>query len=57
MIELERRGASYTVDTLRQLEGGCTPGDEFFLLIGADQVREFPTWHEPQEVGGWRRSS
>jgi nicotinate-nucleotide adenylyltransferase len=45
-VELRRTGPSYTVDTLRQLQGG----DELLLLIGVDQVREFSTWREPQEI-------
>ena len=48
-IELERRGASYTVDTLRELLREF-PDDSFFLLVGADQVREFHTWREPEEI-------
>jgi nicotinate-nucleotide adenylyltransferase len=49
LIELERTGKSYTVDTVRQLLRE-RPGDSFFLLVGADQVREFHTWHEPDEI-------
>ena len=47
--ELERTGASYTVDTLRELvrEG---PQTRWTLLIGADQYREFDTWRDPQEI-------
>jgi nicotinate-nucleotide adenylyltransferase len=48
-LELQRAGPSYTVDTLRQLSG-IFPGEEFYLLLGADQVRDLPTWHEPAEV-------
>jgi nicotinate-nucleotide adenylyltransferase len=46
--EIERTGPSYTVDTLRQLNKD--PGDTVFLLIGVDQVREFSTWREPEEI-------
>jgi nicotinate-nucleotide adenylyltransferase len=46
-VELKRTGRpSYTVDTLRELRGE----DELFLLLGVDQVREFSTWHQPEEV-------
>lgn len=48
-IELNRSGPSYTVDTLRQLSAQFRE-DVLFLLIGVDQVREFATWREPQEV-------
>ncbi len=48
-IEIERGGASYTADTLEAL-ARQRPGDELFLLIGADQFREFATWREPERV-------
>jgi nicotinate-nucleotide adenylyltransferase len=48
-IELERSGPSYTVDTLRALRT-VWPGCELNLLIGVDQVREFSSWHEGDEV-------
>ncbi|HEX6065236.1 MAG TPA: nicotinate-nucleotide adenylyltransferase [Longimicrobiales bacterium] len=48
-VELRRTGPSYTIDTLRELKRRF-PGDALFLLIGVDQVREFATWREPEEV-------
>lgn len=48
-LELERRGASYTVDTLRDLVAR-EPGTRWTLLIGADQYEEFATWREPHEI-------
>lgn len=48
-LELRRAGPSYTVDTLRELAVG-TGGTELFLLIGADNLRELPLWHEPGEI-------
>ncbi len=48
-LELRRPGPSYTVDTLRQLHEEH-PGAELFLLIGADQAREFLTWKAPGEI-------
>lgn len=47
--ELRRTGPSYTVETLRQLATKF-PDDELFLLIGVDQVRDFGTWREPDEI-------
>ncbi len=40
--------ASYTVDTLRELTSQTHA--ELRLLIGADQVRMFHTWREPEAV-------
>ncbi|HET9982880.1 MAG TPA: nicotinate-nucleotide adenylyltransferase [Longimicrobiales bacterium] len=48
-LELRRAGPSYTVDTLRELRRR-DPDTELFLLIGADQFRDFGTWREPQEI-------
>lgn len=47
--ELDRTGASYTVDTLRELTRG-EPETRWTLLIGADQYREFDTWRGPDEI-------
>ncbi len=48
-LELKRQGPSYTVETLRELARSY-PEDQFFLLIGADQAREFLTWREPESI-------
>lgn len=48
-IELERTGPSYTVETLRSLSDRY-PDHEWTLLLGADSLRDFPTWREPQEI-------
>jgi nicotinate-nucleotide adenylyltransferase len=48
-LELRRRGASYTVDTLRELRARYAEA-ELFFVIGADQFRELHTWREPEEV-------
>ena len=48
-IELRRRGASYTVDTLRELHAQH-PLDELFLILGWDAAKLLGTWHEPDEV-------
>ena len=48
-LELKRPGKSYTVDTLRYLKE-LWPGSELFLLIGADNLRELPTWKDYEEL-------
>lgn len=48
-LELDRQGPSYTVDTLRQLRA-LHPGSELFLLVGADNVGDMATWHDPQGI-------
>lgn len=47
--ETTRPGASYTVDTLRELRSE-NPGAEFYLLIGEDQARALQTWHAWEQL-------
>ncbi|MBX6394763.1 MAG: nicotinate-nucleotide adenylyltransferase [Alicyclobacillaceae bacterium] len=48
-VELEREGPSYTVDTLRRLTSQY-PEIRFAWVVGADQLLEFPTWKDPEEI-------
>lgn len=48
-LELEREGPSFTVDTLRELNGRA-PGCELWLLVGADNLPDLPKWREAEEI-------
>ena len=48
-LELRRPGASYSVDTLRELRERY-PDAELYFVVGMDQLKEFHTWREPEEV-------
>ncbi len=48
-IEFDRRGPSYTVDTLEELRRQ-NPDDEFYFLIGADNISEMESWHQPEKI-------
>jgi nicotinate-nucleotide adenylyltransferase len=48
-VEKDRAGPSYTADTLAEL-AGRHPGDELYLLLGSDALRDLPAWHEPMHV-------
>lgn len=48
-LEVRRGGASYTVDTLRELKK-IHPSDNLFLILGWDAAKLFSTWREPDEV-------
>lgn len=48
-IELDRDEVSWTVETLRGIRE-TNPEDELFLLIGADSLRDLPTWREPGTI-------
>jgi nicotinate-nucleotide adenylyltransferase len=48
-IELDRKGPTYTVDTLETLCGLC-PGAELFLILGADAASNIGTWHRVEDI-------
>ncbi len=48
-LEIDRGGVSFTVDTLRAISSQ-EPQAELFLLMGADSLRDLPTWREPAEI-------
>ena len=47
--ELRRGGISYTIDTIRRLNGEY-PETEFSWIIGSDQVRQLDQWCEIREL-------
>ena len=47
--EAEREGPSFSVDTVEAWRAKF-PHDEFFCLIGEDNVRELPTWRRYDEL-------
>jgi len=48
-VELERDGASYTIDTVRELSRR-RPDVSWRLLIGSDMARDFGLWREAREL-------
>lgn len=47
-IDLTRGGPSYMIDTLNELKM-VVPGD-YWLLVGADNVRNFSEWKNPHRI-------
>ncbi len=45
-LELERKGATYSVDTLAAL-GEEHPNSELVFILGRDALEDLPNWHEP----------
>ncbi|MDP9274819.1 MAG: nicotinate-nucleotide adenylyltransferase [Chloroflexota bacterium] len=45
-VELDRKGPSFTVDTLESLRG---EGD-LFLILGSDAYADFERWREPARI-------
>ena len=50
-VEIERRGLSYTVDTL-ETYARRFPDAERFFLIGSDALETFGAWREPDRILG-----
>lgn len=49
-IEIMREGYTYTVDTLKDLHKLFPRETDFYYIIGADVVRDLPTWKSIGEV-------
>ncbi len=49
LIEFERQGKSYTVDTVELLKERY-PHDNFYIVIGGDMLTSFDAWHEWQQL-------
>jgi nicotinate-nucleotide adenylyltransferase len=49
-IDVDRRGPSYTVDTIRLLRDEWGMDAEIYFLIGADSLVDLPIWHQPEHL-------
>lgn len=47
--ELQRKGVSYTFDTLREFENKY-PGGTFFLILGKDAFENIDAWHRAVDL-------
>jgi nicotinate-nucleotide adenylyltransferase len=50
LVDVERDGPSYTVDTLRLLRSEWGPDASFYFVIGGDSLRDLPTWYDPAGI-------
>ncbi len=50
--ELDRSGASYTIDTLESLHEEL-PGQSFVLILGMDAFLGLPDWHRAEELADY----
>jgi nicotinate-nucleotide adenylyltransferase len=48
--EIDRTGATYTIDTLRALRSVAGQQTSLVLVIGADQLQQLDTWHEWRQL-------
>lgn len=49
-IEIERKGESYTRDTLLELKKIYGERTEMFFITGADAIAEISTWHRKEDL-------
>jgi nicotinate-nucleotide adenylyltransferase len=49
-VEVRRGGASYTIDTIRELKAGPCRGDSLVLLVGQDALADLPAWRSAREL-------
>ncbi len=50
LMEIERTGPSYTVDTLRTLREQLDVNTSLSFIIGWDSLEEIHTWHKASEI-------
>ena len=48
--EIRRSGATYTVDTLRELRNYYPDAAEFYFIVGSDVLAQFHRWKEPEAI-------
>jgi nicotinate-nucleotide adenylyltransferase len=48
-LEVERGGASFTVDTLRELHD-VEPEHDLTFIVGGDMAQSLPAWREPEAI-------
>ena len=50
VVEMERSGPSYTVDTLAALHDQLGAGAELYFILGWGSLAELPQWREPAQI-------
>lgn len=49
LIEFERSGPSYTIDTIKELKLQ-NPSDEYYFIIGGDMIEYLPKWRSIEDL-------
>lgn len=50
LVDVQRAGPSYTVETLRLLRQEWGPRAELFFVIGSDSLKDLPSWYDPEGI-------
>ncbi|MCJ7769651.1 MAG: nicotinate (nicotinamide) nucleotide adenylyltransferase, partial [Dehalococcoidales bacterium] len=49
-MEIERKGPTYSVDTMAEMGRETDDNDELLFIIGWDNLMELPRWHQPERL-------
>ena len=50
LIEIEREGPSYAVDSMARIKSGLKPEDELYFIMGWDSLLSLPQWYEASRL-------
>jgi nicotinate-nucleotide adenylyltransferase len=50
MLEIEREGPSYAVDSMASMKSSLCPEDELYFILGWDSLLSLPQWHEAKRL-------
>lgn len=50
LVDVQRTGPSYTVETLRFLRHEWGSRTEFYFVIGGDSLKDLPDWYDPAGI-------
>ena len=49
-MEIDRAGASYTIDTITEIKNTCPPGCKIYFIIGQDAMEGILTWKDATKL-------
>ncbi len=49
-IEIERKGPSYTAETITEIKKKSGGKDELYFILGWDSLEQLPEWHQPSRI-------
>ena len=49
-IEIDRKGKTYTVDTIEEIRKLCGPDVHIYFITGADAIEQIMTWKNPEKL-------
>ena len=49
-IEMQRKGPSFTIDTIREIKAGLSPETRLSFIVGKDNLYDLETWKETKAI-------